>query len=358
MPHEQLAPDRPAFSLLWIFYLVAIVAAGLGAFGPALGVFLVTVVVVFRALHFQARTNSGSDRRRLVAATISWTALFLAILVQFFFLPNVTSTPSRRNMCLNNMKQLLLAIQNYTDTNGHLPPPYSVDANGKPLHSWRVLLLPYMEGNSMYEDIRYDEPWNSPHNRQFASLMPEEYRCPSCMECDGTSSFRNVVGDANTPSYFAVVADTTCWPPNGTRKYDDITDGFRNTVLLVESAQRHVNWMEPVDLTLGEAVDLLADRKRLRHVSGMEGWVQRRMQSNGGNLGFVDSHAEYIGAIADRQRATDLLTIADGRPREPPETLQATPATIVVTHWGRIVSLGVFALLTALPWRWFVPKHL
>ena len=56
-------------------------------------------------------------------------------------------------------------MQTYRDTYKVFPPAFIADADGKPMHSWRVLLLPYLEQQVFYMRYRFDEPWDSPHNR-------------------------------------------------------------------------------------------------------------------------------------------------------------------------------------------------
>ena len=69
------------------------------------------------------------------------------------------------------MKQLALAFLNYESVNGHFPTNI-YDENGNALLSWRVQLLPYLEGQNIYEQFRLDEPWDSPHNKPLAKQMP------------------------------------------------------------------------------------------------------------------------------------------------------------------------------------------
>ena len=59
--------------------------------------------------------------------------------------------PARRvtvRHVLNNLRKSRLALHNYHQANGCFPPAYIADKNGKPMHSWRVLILPYMEYDS------------------------------------------------------------------------------------------------------------------------------------------------------------------------------------------------------------------
>jgi type II secretory pathway pseudopilin PulG len=73
---------------------------------------------------------------------------------------------SRRSMCSNNLKQIGIALHNYADEYGAFPPAYTVDAEGKPLHSWRTLILPFIEQGPLYEKIDLSKPWDDPANKE------------------------------------------------------------------------------------------------------------------------------------------------------------------------------------------------
>src|SRR5690606_17767117 len=83
--------------------------------------------------------------------------LFCGGILVALLLPAVQSAreTARRVQCANNLKQIGLAMHNYMDVNGAFPPAYLADSDGKPMHSWRVLILPYMEHRSLYD--RYDQ---------------------------------------------------------------------------------------------------------------------------------------------------------------------------------------------------------
>src|SRR5688572_33251458 len=49
------------------------------------------------------------------------------------------------------------------------PPAYVADSNGTPMHSWRVLILPYIEANHIYDRYDQTQPWDSATNRQLRS---------------------------------------------------------------------------------------------------------------------------------------------------------------------------------------------
>jgi hypothetical protein len=77
----------------------------------------------------------------------------------------------------NKLYQIGLSIRNYTDTVGELPKnTYSRD--GRPLLSWRVHLLPFLEQDNLYKRFHLDEPWDSPHNIRLLDQMPIVYARP------------------------------------------------------------------------------------------------------------------------------------------------------------------------------------
>lgn len=149
----------------------------------------------------------------------------------------------RREQCARNLKTVALAMHHYCERNGCLPPAYVADKNGRPIHSWRALLLPYMEGEAKRLGDRYnfDEPWDSPGNRKVTDVALSVYRCPS-----GPKAGKP------TTSYMMVVGPHTISDGPHARKPTEITDGFSKTIFLVEVADSDVSWAEPKDLKFDE----------------------------------------------------------------------------------------------------------
>src|SRR5262245_61477503 len=87
--------------------------------------------------------------------------------------------PARRTQCKNYLKQIGLALHNYLEDYHALPPAFTVDAYGQPLHSWRTLILPYLDQRLLYETIDLSKPWNDPANAEAFNTALEIYRCPS-----------------------------------------------------------------------------------------------------------------------------------------------------------------------------------
>jgi Protein of unknown function (DUF1559) len=135
-----------------------------------------------------------------------------------------------------------LAVANYHDVHGHFPPPFVRGPDGRPWHSWRVLLLPYIEGQKIYDQYKFDEPWDGPNNRKLAEKMPRLYRF---------SAYRDKPGNTTT-NFLAVVGSETVWNPDAKLKYDDVLDGTSETILFVENEGANIHWMEPRDLNFAD----------------------------------------------------------------------------------------------------------
>lgn len=143
-----------------------------------------------------------------------------------------------RSGCANHVRKIGLALRAYEQRYHCFPPAYVADANGHPMHSWRVLLLPYLDHIAVYRSYRFDEPWDGPHNRALAAAMPREYRCP-----DGPA------GSLMT-NYVAIVGPRTMWPGDKPASPPDVTVGDPQTLLIVETHTANIHWMEPRDLQI------------------------------------------------------------------------------------------------------------
>ena len=102
-----------------------------------------------------------------------------------FLRPQVASARARSQ---NNLKQIGLALHNYHDIYGVLPAAAIVDKKGKPLLSWRVAILPYVEQDNLYKQFRLDEPWDSPHNLALAKMRVKVYELPYVEEKPGETT--------------------------------------------------------------------------------------------------------------------------------------------------------------------------
>jgi hypothetical protein len=130
-----------------------------------------------------------------------------------------------------------LAVANYHETHGSFPPAYIADRDGKPMHSWRVLILPFLGKSSLYDAYSFAEPWDSPNNRKLADQIGRIY-----LRSDLDSK------ENQTTSFVAVVGPETVWPGARALGYKDLGDGSPTTLMVVEVPDGTFRWMEPRDL--------------------------------------------------------------------------------------------------------------
>jgi hypothetical protein len=141
---------------------------------------------------------------------------------------------------MNTLRQLSIAAMNNADATKYLPDDIR-DRDGKPLLSWRVRLLPYLEENALYARFKLDEPWDSPNNRPLLDQMPAIYRTPSG-------------GPANKTRFVGFKGEHTLFPPGGKMQFKRITDGTSNTLLFVEAPpEKAVEWTKPADIDFDPA---------------------------------------------------------------------------------------------------------
>src|SRR5579864_1743711 len=83
-----------------------------------------------------------------------------------------------RTVNANNLKEIGIALSNYEESYSRGPPAIGYSPDGKPLVSWRVLLLPYLDEDALFKEYYLGEPWDSPHNLSLSTRMPRAYRSP------------------------------------------------------------------------------------------------------------------------------------------------------------------------------------
>jgi len=152
----------------------------------------------------------------------------------------------------NQMKQITLALHNYLSAHGHFPPAIVLGPDGKPWHSWRVFVLPFMEQASLNDAYRFTEPWNSEHNMKIAETILPMYNDP--IHDDPKSNFAH---------YAAAVGDDTVLSTiqfDGTEEglkialkdctnFQDIKDGTSSTIMVgTINPSEKIVWTEPRDV--------------------------------------------------------------------------------------------------------------
>ena len=187
-----------------------------------------------------AKRNASSSAGTLVVVVVACIVGFVVCggVLAALLLPAVQAAreAARRVQCSNNMKMIALALHNYHDTYKTFPPPFTVDQQGTPLHSWRTLILPELGQQAIYSQIDLDQPWDSAANAHLRTTSIPAFQCPS--DPNGQCAYVGIVG----PGAF--------FDPTQPVSIRDILDGTSNTIALVEAKGIASHWMEPVDLNL------------------------------------------------------------------------------------------------------------
>jgi hypothetical protein len=199
---------------------------------------------------------------------------------------------SRRATCYKNISEISKAIYTYRAIRGNWPPAFVADQSGRPLHSWRVLILPYLGYQNIYDAYHFDEPWDGPNNRKLHGLMLEVFRCPS----EG--------GNSSDTSYVAIVGPQTAWP-GPTSAPNTFPDGEGRTLLVVETRDSDIHWMEPRDITVEQLVGRVNPQTGSGSSSSHPGTVW---------VSFADHCCRELPKRLTSEQLRALLTIDGGEP--------------------------------------------
>lgn len=177
---------------------------------------------------------------------ITWIA-FVAVLIAagtwLGFVLRVARRAAVASCSQCPLSQIMLALHNYHNEYGSFPPAYVADDQGKPMHSWRALILPYCDSQKLFEEYDFSEPWNGPHNSLLLDREPDVFGC--------VRHNRDKPGWTNI---MAITGSGTAFPGTGVTRLADFHDGPENTILIAEIGDHRVPWLAPIDLSMEEAV--------------------------------------------------------------------------------------------------------
>jgi hypothetical protein len=238
----------------------------------------------------QPRASSGAGVLIALLAVASIGGICVVGILVALLLPAVQAAreAARRMQASNHLKQLSLAMQNYHDEYQCFPPAVVTDAAGKPLYSGRVLLLAFLEEQSLFDQFNKDEPWNSPANRPLTSQALRYFTDPSASKAQipGQTDFLFVTGNGTALEPL---------PYGKSRGLSSISDGTSNTLYIVEVKNSGINWAEPRDLDISQPISLPAGN----HPNV--------------NLGaFFDGHTQAIPKTASPQQIRAMATRSGG----------------------------------------------
>lgn len=156
----------------------------------------------------------------------------------------------------NNGKQIMLALHNFHDAFRHLPPAVVVGPDKKPWHSWRVMLLPFLDAADVYNQYKWDEPWDGPNNKKLLSRMPAIYADPVYGENkEHLTHYVAITGDDAAFSSDPIEFDGEEFNPVHFpgRSFREFTDGLSNTLMIGPvGPDRKIPWMKPEDIVVGD----------------------------------------------------------------------------------------------------------
>ena len=195
----------------------------------------------------------------------------------------------------NNLKQQLLALHNFHDVYKGFPAAWSTDKDGKPLLSWRVAILPFIEEQALYNEFHLDDPWDSEHNKKLLAKMPRVFRAPNSKAAAGMTTYLGVGGKQGVLG--APVDPKNDAAANGIG-LQHVIDGTSNTIAIVEASDAlAVEWTKPVEW--------IPDEKK--PLAGLVG-----QYPSGFNAALTDGAVRYIAKTVDPQVLLSLFKKDDG----------------------------------------------
>jgi hypothetical protein len=216
-----------------------------GHSGPCAGCGKIVTVPLYRptAVPAAAPPRSRSAHRRnvillVVAGIVAATFAFSLLLWLVFPVLRLAGVSVQKMSCQANIERIAQALRQYEIDHGTLPPAFIPDAAGKPMHSWRVLILPQLGEHGLHARYRFDEPWDGPANSQLLKQMPEVYGCPADPDARAKGE----------TSYMVLVGPRTLFPGSTPVATRQVRDDHALTILVAEVPVAGTAWMQPKDL--------------------------------------------------------------------------------------------------------------
>ncbi len=332
-------PSTYRFSLRGLLYLLTLVSISMAIYGGIAGIAVAAFLLfphLLQAVLPQPNTH----------APTAVTTLVITMLISWMSGPIWNATSAARESAAlgrshGNTKDLAQAVLAYRDTNGHFPPPYTTNEAGEKLHSWRTLILPYLGEDTLYEQIDLDEPYNSPTNlKAFEQVELTVMRCPQPFAKEGGPTETN---------YLAVVDDRTVWTPDNPR-VNTVPDGEETTILLIEVAESGIDWFEPRDLALDQAVAVLTEPAGESLSWTRYGLFDTQIVSGRRLVASTVGRQAALGSVTSREDARAMLTRDGGEEAFAVREVRQQPRHVRRSiRWDRLFLAGLLFALAVVP---------
>jgi prepilin-type N-terminal cleavage/methylation domain-containing protein/prepilin-type processing-associated H-X9-DG protein len=287
-----------------------------------------------------------SRRRAFTLIELLIVVGIIAVLIALL-LPAIQAAreQARRTQCVNNLLQLGLAMGNYASTHAVLPPGV-VNDTGPILslpagyhHGWAVQILPFIGQNNVYRRFNMQESVYAASNMTARDVHIATFLCPSDGR-PGLTSYAGCHHDVEAP----IAADNHgVLYLNSHVRFDDITDGTGQTILLGELLQgggpTSLGWASGTNSTLRNTGHPLNDPSSVDAVfqntpqlTEAERFAAMRQMAedgalpvgfvggfssrhpHGANFVFCDGAVRFVKSSIDRRVFQLLGHRADGEP--------------------------------------------
>jgi len=252
--------------------------------------------------------SQGPLLRRLVAAAVLLVVIFCgAVALVRYGGPAVTSIQTNRvrTQGVRNVERIVAALNAYAADHGTYPPPLVRRADGTPMHSWRVLILPYLGQQSLFNEYDLSQPWDSPQNYELTSRVPAVYRPVQSS------------GYGMTAAYFLITGPGTLFPPAPpgdpasaflSLGPSGISDDPAQTLLVVEAELApggFTPWTEPTDLDITTMQGVIGSNPG-REIGGIT--------PGGAIVATVDGRGHFLDERTSPATVMALITVAGSEP--------------------------------------------
>jgi hypothetical protein len=249
-------------------------------------------------------TPIGPLGRRLIAAAVCLVLIACAgIVVLRYGSPAMSGMQSarQRGQAIRNIERIAAALNAYAADHGNYPLPQTIGPDGKPMHSWRVAILPYLGEQTLYDQYDMSQPWDASTNYTLAQRVPSVYR-PIGISMHG-----------NEAGYSLVVGPGTLFPPAPSGGYRalgprDVNDDPGQTLLIVQSvpaSNSFMSWTQPGDL----------DASLMQgFIGGTPGREIGGALPDGAIVATVDGRGHFLSDATPSQTVMALITISGGEP--------------------------------------------
>jgi prepilin-type processing-associated H-X9-DG protein len=200
--------------------------------------------------------------------------IIASLIVSMILSPFGGGDISLQSQCKVNLQIIGLALANYYNDFKSYPPAQVADDDGCPMHSWRVLILPYLENQSLYSAYNFQLRWNHNENASVRRSVIEFYTCPS--------DLRSTI--PNQTSYVGILGPSTAWSFER-QGIISSSASMPRIIQVAEVVNSGIEWSEPRDLHTSQMTRRLND-------SVGQGIASYHPQ--GAHVLFADGHVRFL----------------------------------------------------------------